>query len=133
MCHLKADNKMKKYLLIILTSAILSACNNNHQSELIGKWEEYYGVGQVTDVNYKDVFIITVNNENKIELRCETHPNYSFEKKLFDEVELSFEIHNDNYVLPMVLKFQESNYSILEGYRINIHGEKRNVKWKKIK
>ena len=114
-------------MLLITTSANLLA-----QTGIEGRWKEYWGTGNLTDIEYNDIFIITYS-ANKLYINCENRDNYHIRKVVFDGEELSFEVlnTNENDVIPYLLKLN-SDGNWLRGTAISIKGKDVNVKWERI-
>ena len=118
-------------LLSLLTFfALNSFSQTNHPIE--GKWKEYWGKGEVSDIDYHDIFIIIFDSEN-IYIRCENRNNYIVRAIVFDGQELSFELFNsfDDDIIPYALTIGPG-VKRLEGFAIDVRGVETRVKWKKI-
>jgi hypothetical protein len=82
------QHKFNIYLIIIslffLGSCTLLKPQTQDLAAISGKWEETWGVGEQTNVNYADVYIITINKQGQASIVCPQRKNYVFEKTDFD-------------------------------------------------
>ena len=125
-------NTLKTLTLIAFLSFFFNSLFSQDVKQIQGKWKEHWGTGNVTDVEYSDVFIISVNN-GKIYINCENRDNYLVRKIVYDGEELSFEILNTyaNDIIPYLLKLS-TDKKWLKGTAVSAKGKSVNVKWEKV-
>ncbi len=125
-------NTLKTFTLFAFLFFICNSLYSQDVTQIQGKWKEHWGTGNVTDIEYNDVFIISVNN-GKIYINCENRDNYLVRKIVYDGEELSFEILNTAYndVIPYLLKLS-TDKKWLKGTAVSAKGKTVNVKWEKV-
>jgi len=121
---------MKKIIFVLLFVHGLSYCSFSQLSALTGKWKEIWGYAEKSDVNYNDVFDLSVVAGNKLDIQCEGK-DYTFNNIDIKGDTLTFNLHNGGYVLPYRLVL-ESSKTIFWGEATNIHGEAVKIKWEKM-
>jgi hypothetical protein len=97
---------------------------------LVGQWKEYWGVGQVTDVDYNDIYIVSLGIDGGLVFACRNRPNYVFENSLFDGTNLSVTLDNNGFVIKYVLAISE-NGGILTGTATTVK-DTYNIIWEKV-
>lgn len=122
---------MKKIFSVILIILGLSLNSFSQINAMSGKWKEIWGYGERTDVNYNDVFTITIADGKKIQIRCEDRPHYSFNNINVKGDTLTFEKKNDDYVMPYRIVLDNSK-NVFWGETKDIHGQAKKVKWEKM-
>jgi hypothetical protein len=70
---------------------------------LVGRWKETWGVGQVTDVTYNDIYVITLGEDGKLSFSCEGRPNYSFGDVQFEDNVLKVTLDNNGFIIDYVM------------------------------
>ncbi len=118
-------------LLLLLTFFALNSFSQKDDS-IEGRWKEYWGIGEETDIRYHDIFIIYIDTEN-IYISCENRSNYTIRKIVLDEQELSFELFNklDDDIIPYALTIRPG-VKRLDGFALDVRGVETRIKWKKI-
>ena len=127
---------MRNFLILLLTTLILSACNNDPKQKLIGEWKEHWGIGQETDVNYNDIIKIQLTTDGNFVMTCMNRNNYFFDKIIFDGIELSFREENtqdpnEKFYVYYKLKLS-SDGKWMEGTISNSKGQTDNIKCEKV-
>ena len=122
---------MKRIIFGLLFILSLSLNSFSQINAMSGKWKEIWGYAQKSDVNYNDVFTLTIVDGNKLKISCESKPDYSFNNIDIKGDTLSFELRNSGYVLPYKLVL-DANKTDFWGTAVNIHGEAVNIKWEKM-
>lgn len=77
------------------------------ETVLVGQWEEYWGVGDHSDVAYHDVYEITLGGNKEIQITCPDRPDYEFKQITFDGAALSLRLDNSGFLIDYVLTFAE--------------------------
>lgn len=71
-------------VLCFLISCALLKPQQQQVENITGQWEETWGVGEQTNVDYADVYVITTDKQNKPAITCPKRKNYVFEQTTFD-------------------------------------------------
>jgi hypothetical protein len=139
---------MNHKLRIYLTSVILTfstSCNLFKATlpattlNLSGEWEETWGVGEKTNVDYSDVYTITINSKGKPVINCPKRKNYQFEQTSFDGKkllthliikDLKFDAGDSWVDYTMELEAGSNNF---KGSALTKAGKKASILWKKVK
>ncbi len=118
-------------LTMLLTFFALSSFSQTNNS-IEGRWKEYWGAGEATDIDYHDIFIINFDSEN-IYIDCENRCNYTIRKIVFDGEVLSFELLNKiaDDIIPYALTISPKGKWLI-GMAVDVKGYKTLVRWKKI-
>ncbi|WP_332023906.1 hypothetical protein [Kaistella sp.] len=124
--------KTLKTITLIIFVFFCNSLFSQDIKQFEGKWKEHWGIGNVTDIEYNDVFIIFVDND-KIYINCENYDKYIFRKIVYDGEELSFEILNTtaNDIIPYLLKLSKDK-KWLKGTAVSAQGESVNIKWERM-
>lgn len=129
--------KLRSYFTIIIftLSTSCSVFKATSTTSIAGEWEETWGVGEETNVDYSDVYLITMNSKNKPTIQCPKRKNYLFEqttfdgKKLFTHLiikDLKFDA-GDSWV-DYTMEFQEKENSF-KGIALTKAGKKASIIW----
>jgi hypothetical protein len=70
---------------------------------LVGNWKETWGVGQVTDVTYNDIYTISLRADGELTMSCDGRPTYSFGDVLFEGNVLSVTLDNNGFIIDYVM------------------------------
>lgn len=136
------QHKLNTYLVIIallfLGSCALLKPKTQDLAAISGKWEETWGVGEQTNVNYADVYIITINKQGQASIVCPQRKNYVFEKIAFDGKKITTHLlikdlkygAGDAWV-DYSLELQDDQ-KVFKGTAITKAGKKAAISWKKI-
>jgi hypothetical protein len=66
---------------------------------LAGSWKETWGIGQVTDVTYNDIYVITLGDDGKLSVSCEDRPNYSVGDVQFEDNVFKITLDNNGFII----------------------------------
>ncbi len=99
---------MHKFRAVVFSVLILclgvtypSLVHSASKADLVGSWKEYWAVGQPTDVNYNDVYVIKLNKDGKLAINCPSRPYYDFQSIEFNGT--TFKVRLINRVHPQSL------------------------------
>ncbi|TAH19525.1 MAG: hypothetical protein EAZ08_08535 [Cytophagales bacterium] len=135
-------NRIRIYLgiitMIFFISCSLSKPQKQQLEDISGQWEETWGAGEPTNVDYADVYIITTNTQNKPTITCPKRKNYVFEQITFDGKKIITHLvikdlkygAGDAWV-DYTLEMQEDKNSF-KGTALTKAGKKATIIWKKI-
>lgn len=101
------------------------------ETVLVGQWEEYWGVGDRSDVTYHDVYEMTLGEEKEVQITCPDRPDYKFEKITFDGTTLNVRLDNEGFFIDYVLTFAEDQ-TLLTG-TAKTKNDTYRVVWAKLK
>ena len=73
--NLFGNSLFRTVVVLLLAAFCLQATKPNTP---LGKWKEYWGVGQNTDVEYNDIYLVKKKGDKYV-IRCETHPEQTLE------------------------------------------------------
>lgn len=125
-------------LAMLLTSFALSSFSQTNNS-IEGRWKEYWGSGEATDIDYHDIFLVNFDSTN-IYIDCENRCNYEIRNIVFDGEVLSFELLNRlaDDIIPYNLSLDPKDNKWLTkdkwliGAAVDVEGYKTRVRWKRI-
>ncbi|RYE21601.1 MAG: hypothetical protein EOP42_25655 [Sphingobacteriaceae bacterium] len=113
-----------------------SAAAADPKQNLVGQWKEHWGIGVETNVNYNDLYKITVDNGGKISINCINKKKYKIDQVLFDGHEISFRKQNKSYPLGRFYVYYKlklhDDLRWMEGPITNSKKQKDYVKWGKV-
>lgn len=135
------QHKFNTYLIIILFflgSCTLIKPQKQDLAAISGRWEETWGVGGQTNVNYADVYIINIGKQGEPSIVCPQRKNYVFEKIAFDGKKITTHLiikdlkygAGDAWV-DYSLELQDDQRTF-KGTAITKAGKKAVISWKKI-
>lgn len=139
---MKMQRKFNTFILVIATLLFVGCTALKPQSQsaavLTGKWEETWGVGEQTNVNYADVYIISVDKQGKASIVCPQRKNYVFEQVNFDGKKITTHLlikdlkygAGDAWV-DYSLELQDDK-KVFKGTALTKAGKKASIIWKKI-
>lgn len=112
-----------------------SATSDSKQN-LIGQWKEHWGIGVETNVNYNDLYKISIDDAGKISINCTNKKKYKIDQVLFDGQEISFRKQNKSYPLGRFYVYYKlklhDDLRWMEGPITNTKKQKDYVKWQKV-
>lgn len=117
----------RAFAFLILAIFSLSATK---PQTLLGKWKEYWGVGQKTDVEYNDIYLVKKKGANYV-IQCETHPEQTIENIKYKKGKLTFDLINNAKTIPYVLKMSKNGRE-LNGTAVSVRGETRKIRWTRL-
>jgi hypothetical protein len=120
------------YLLALLP--LLSFSDSDEGDALVGKWSENWGVNEETDVDYHDIYWVTVDPNHKYDIRPEKD-YYRFDDIRWADSVLSFNLINTTGMdtMPYWLKFNKKNTDKLEGKAYSVQKELRTIEWVRVR
>ncbi len=139
---MKMQYKFSSYIIIVamlmLAACSLSKPQTQNTAAISGKWEETWGVGEQTNVNYADVYIISIDKQGRANINCPQRANYLFEQTSFDGKKISTHLvikdlkygAGDAWV-DYSLELQEDK-KVFRGTALTKAGKKATISWKKI-
>jgi hypothetical protein len=102
------------------------------RTAMVGQWEEYWGVGDNSDVTYNDIYDITLDSNDEIQMTVVESPQYKFRNIVFDGRNLSFQLDNNGFLIDYALTFG-NDLSLLTGIAETSADKRFRIVWAKIK
>jgi hypothetical protein len=124
---------------LVLSLLGLAACAGarNAKLRLVGQWKETWGVGQKTDVDYQDVYVVALDAGGGLALSCPARPHYRFAAVAQRGGQLGFtlEVRDDKYStgpaqIKYLLKLRPDGQA-MDGTATDAEGKKFNIRWDK--
>jgi hypothetical protein len=125
--------------LLFLLMLGLAACvsTRNAKLRLVGQWKETWGVGQKTDVDYQDVYVVALDAGGGLALTCPARQHYQFAALAQSGSQFSFtlEVRDDKYSTgPAQIRYQlklRPDGRAMDGTATDAEGKKFNIRWDK--
>lgn len=131
----------KKIIFVVFFLSVLVGMEGctvlKPKSSVAGEWEETWGAGEETNVDYSDVYVIAKGKGKTLKMSCPKRNNYVFENIIFDGKKLTLRLiikdlkygAGDAWV-DYELYLQEDQQSF-KGTALTKAGKKANIIWKK--
>lgn len=126
---------VRRILPLFLLLGICAAFTSfSPADKIVGTWKETWGVGQDTDVNYHDIYIININIWNKVQISAPDRKTYKFQNISYENRRLKFELINTtgDYVMPYDLVLDKGGDKMV-GKARSIKGKQVNIEWNRVR
>jgi len=129
-------NYSVKITFLLLFGLASCAGSRNAKLRFVADWKETWGIGQKTDVDYQDVYTISLEG-GALALNCAARKHYRFEAlaQTGNNFVFTLVVRDDKYSTgPSATNYQlklNSNGSAMDGTATDKDGKKFKVRWDK--